>query len=151
MSRAVLSIRTCVCAVTTFEPSSRSNKLGPISAPSSPIMARTTRSLKKGETVWHPSAKYDGGYVGFVKRGRRPDSQLDIIDARDRGEQRDHDHPDHAPMTRIETGSSKAISRLMTISTLLLGQRRSGFEHFGEPAGAFAGLIRFTRVSSKIR
>src|SRR5437868_14676062 len=88
VSSEVFSIRTCVWAVVTLEPSSLSKSRGPTSAPSSPIMARTTNSSRRVKPVSRRPPRLRGP-------GRKRASKTDIVDARNGGKQRDHDRTDH--------------------------------------------------------
>src|SRR3954454_24098521 len=92
VSSDVFSMRTCVCAVTTFDPSSLSNNRGPISAPSRPIIASTTRSSSKVKPPSRPNRMHVLRCAAARLAGSV--SKPDIVDARNRSEQRDYDDAD---------------------------------------------------------
>src|ERR1700730_2952422 len=127
VSSAVLSMRTCVCAVTTFEPSSLSKRRGPISAPSKPIIASTTRSSTRVNPCWdRPSS--DSARLG---------SQRNIVDARNCGEQGDYDPPDQETDGAYCDRFMQRHQQFDPVASLLLGQSRSGPQHVGKATRPF--------------
>src|SRR5205823_1346146 len=128
VSSEVFSIRTCVWAVVTLEPSSLSNSRGPTSAPSSPIMARTTSSSRRVKPVSRCPPRLRGS-------GRRRASKTDIVDARNGGKQRDHDRTDHDADHQNSGRFKQRHHPFNPVAPLLLGESRGRSQHFREPSG----------------
>src|SRR5438477_667246 len=130
VSSEVFSIRTCVWAVVTLEPSSRSKSRGPTSAPSSPIMARTTNSSRRVKPASLRRPRLRGLW-------RRQASKTDIVDARDGGKQRDHDRADHDADNQNSGGFKQGHHPFDPVAPLLLGKNRGRSQHFRETSGPF--------------
>src|SRR5438477_11909721 len=128
VSSEVFSIRTCVWAVVTLEPSSRSKSRGPTSAPSSPIMARTTNSARRVNPASLRRPRLRGLW-------RRQASKTDIVDARDGGKQRDHDRANHDADNQNSGGFKQGHHPFDPVAPLLLGESRRRFQHFRETSG----------------